>query len=46
MLGNVSPTPYDLKFTLFGIPVRVHPFFWLFSAIMGWGSGNLKMIVL
>jgi membrane-associated protease RseP (regulator of RpoE activity) len=46
MLGNVAPTPFDLNFSLFGIPVRVHPFFWIFSAVMGWGSGNLKMIVL
>jgi stage IV sporulation protein FB len=24
-----APTAYDLKFTLLGIPVRVHPLFWL-----------------
>ena len=36
MLGNATPTPFDLRFSLFGIPVRVHPFFWLFSAAMGW----------
>jgi membrane-associated protease RseP (regulator of RpoE activity) len=36
MLGQVSPTPFDLRFSLLGIPVRVHPFFWLVSAIMGW----------
>jgi Zn-dependent protease len=32
-------TPYDLKFRLFGIPVRVHPMFWLVMAVLGWGSG-------
>jgi len=36
MLGTVAPTPFDLNFSLFGIPVRVHPFFWVVSAVMGW----------
>ena len=31
-----DPTPYDLRFRLFRIPVRVHPIFWLFSAALGW----------
>jgi Zn-dependent protease len=31
-------TPYDLCFNLFGIPVRVHPFFWLAALILGAGS--------
>src|SRR5262245_1781127 len=38
MLGNASPTPFDLRFAVFGIPVRVHPFFWLFSALLGWDA--------
>jgi membrane-associated protease RseP (regulator of RpoE activity) len=48
MLGTVAPTPYDLRFSLFGIPVRVHPLFWLVSAIMGWGGagGDLKLVAL
>lgn len=29
MLGQVNPTPYDLYFPFFGIPVRVTPWFWL-----------------
>lgn len=28
------PTKFDLKFTLAGVPVRVHPLFWLVSALM------------
>jgi Zn-dependent protease len=31
-----NQTPYDLSWRMFGIPVRVHPMFWLISAIMGW----------
>ena len=35
MLGAPSPTPYDLRFSLLGVPVRVHPFFWVISALLG-----------
>jgi stage IV sporulation protein FB len=34
-----GPTAFDLRFRLFGIPIRVHPMFWLFSAVLGWGGG-------
>lgn len=33
---GIQPTPYDLQFTLFRIPVRVHPLFWLMGLAMGW----------
>lgn len=46
MLGNASPTPYDLRFTLLGIPVRVHPMFWLFSAVMGWDGHDPNYMLL
>lgn len=29
-------TPYDLTFRLFGFPIRVSPFFFLLTAILGW----------
>jgi membrane-associated protease RseP (regulator of RpoE activity) len=35
LLGEPSRTQYDLNFALFGIPVRVHPFFWLVSVMLG-----------
>jgi Zn-dependent protease len=45
MLGLAAPTPYDLRFSLLGIPVRVHPLFWLISAVMGWDRDlNLTLI--
>lgn len=31
-----NETPYDLRWRMMGIDVRVHPMFWLVSAIMGW----------
>lgn len=35
LLGEPPRSPYDLRFVLFGIPVRVHPLFWLVALIMG-----------
>jgi membrane-associated protease RseP (regulator of RpoE activity) len=35
VFGNVPPTPYDLRFRLFGFPVRVNPWFWLITALLG-----------
>ncbi|CAN5789041.1 site-2 protease family protein [soil metagenome] len=35
MLAMPAPTPYDVKFRLLGIPVRVHPLFWLIVALLG-----------
>jgi stage IV sporulation protein FB len=29
---------FDLNFKMFGIDVRIHPMFWLVSAIMGWNA--------
>ncbi len=41
MFFDPNPTPYDLNFRLFGIPVRVHPLFWLVGFLMGANSLNL-----
>lgn len=38
MLGIPAETPYDLRFRLLGIPVRVHPFFWLIMAALGFNE--------
>jgi stage IV sporulation protein FB len=35
ILGEPPPTQGDLHFRLFGIPIRVHPFFWLVSLLLG-----------
>ena len=41
MLGQqIAPTEYDLHFRCFGFPVRVHPLFWLTSAIVIWKSDD------
>ncbi len=35
LLGEPPRSQYDLNFSLFGIPTRVHPFFWLIALVMG-----------
>src|SRR5262249_39943145 len=34
ILGMPAPTAYDLRFRFLGIPVRVHPLFWLTTALL------------
>jgi stage IV sporulation protein FB len=55
LLTQPNETPYDLRFQLFGIPVRVHPFFWLLSFLMGFqasqawgedGGGDARIVIL
>src|SRR5947209_4366786 len=36
LLQQPEPTSADLRFRLLGVYVRVHPLFWLMSAILGW----------
>jgi len=45
MLGT-STTPYDLQFRFLDVPVRIHPFFWLVTAGMGWSANNLPLVLM
>ncbi len=46
LLGDPPPTPYDLNFSLFGIPVRIHPFFWAIAILLGIrSSGAAELLV-
>jgi Zn-dependent protease len=38
MLFEPDRTPYDLNWRMFGVPVRVHPLFWLLSALLGFNA--------
>ena len=40
------PTRYDLRFTLAGFPVRVHPLFWLIALLLGSSSGDPVQILI
>lgn len=46
MLSNPTPTPFDLNFSLFGIPVRVHPMFWLLTLAMGWNPEHPNLMII
>lgn len=40
MLADSSPTPYDVRFRLFGVPVRILPMFWVIAFLLG-GYGEV-----
>jgi Zn-dependent protease len=40
LLAEPDSTSLDLRFRLFGTNVRVHPLFWVVSAILGWRYSN------
>jgi stage IV sporulation protein FB len=40
LLREPPPTQADLHFRVFGFPIRVHPFFWLVTLLMGMGGGS------
>jgi stage IV sporulation protein FB len=46
MFGMAGETPFDLRFNLFGIPIRIHPIFWLSAAMMRWNPDRLEIVVL
>ena len=31
---ETAPTPFDVRFPLFGIPIRIHPSFWLILVLL------------
>lgn len=38
-------TRYDLRFNLIGIPVRVHPLFWVLALLLGSSGGIIQMLI-
>ncbi len=45
MFQSTSPTRFDLRFSIAGIPIRVHPLFWVIAILLGSNSNNLLMIL-
>lgn len=45
-LAEPPRTPYDFSFSVLGIPVRVHPFFWVAGAVLGMGDSNGFIMVI
>ncbi len=44
-IGEPPRTQYDLRFSIFGTPVRVHPFFWIAAAVIGGSLPDIYMIL-
>jgi len=40
ILAEPPPSQGDVHFRVWGIPVRIHPFFWLVALVMGLQGGN------
>jgi len=45
LLGEPARTQGDLNFAIFGIPVRIHPFFWLVGLLLGMDNNVQGMII-
>ena len=45
LLQSPPPTRYDLRFTIAGIPVRVHPLFWLLTLLLGATGDLIQLLV-
>jgi stage IV sporulation protein FB len=43
MIG-IDPTPFDVRLVAFGIPIRVHPSFWLGSVLFGSNLSSNQLI--
>lgn len=46
MFGMAGETQFDLRFNLFGIPIRIHPIFWLSAAMLRWEPDRLDLVIL
>lgn len=45
LFSNVTPSPYDLRFGLFGFPVRIAPSFWIVALILGGDTDPASALV-
>lgn len=46
MFGIAGETAFDVRFQLFGIPIRIHPVFWISAAMMLWDPERLDHVIL
>lgn len=40
---SLEPTRFDVNFSIFGIPVRVHPAFWIVGLLLGFREGDMRL---
>jgi Zn-dependent protease len=43
VLFEPERTQFDLQWRMFGVHVRVHPWFWIMAAVLGWGYERLGL---
>ncbi|MCA9041876.1 MAG: hypothetical protein KDA65_16095, partial [Planctomycetaceae bacterium] len=46
MFGRFGPTQFDLRFHLLGIPVVVHPSFWLLAVLFSWWPERVDLTMI
>jgi stage IV sporulation protein FB len=46
MLGEPPPSQGDIHFGLFGIPIRIHPLFWLITLVLGANSSGVPEVMM
>jgi len=46
LLGEPPRTQADLNFSLLGIPVRIHPLFWLVALLLGYNLGDAASVLI
>ena len=46
LLQAPPPTRFDLRFSIAGFPVRVHPLFWLIAILFGASSSSLLSLLI
>lgn len=46
MFGMAGETPFDLRFNLLGIPIRIHPIFWISAAFLCWNPDRLDLVLI
>jgi stage IV sporulation protein FB len=46
LMGDPGTTQYDLRFSVLGIPVRVHPLFWIIGLLLGSRTPELSLVTI
>jgi Zn-dependent protease len=46
LIGEPPRTPGDLQFSMAGIPVRVHPLFWLVAVLLNFRAANFQALAI
>lgn len=46
MFFEPGETPYDISWRLFGVDIRINPWFWVMSALLGWDWVHRGMLFL